>query len=505
MVKHYNPDLTKYYRLALFVLFFTIIQGVLIFQKPFINLGLHYSLYSVLVVQAISFFCAYFVVKKNNIVFYIIDILVISYLFYHHTQYSSLYLISWALILFMSAIDLDFSQSIVLAFISSICVSIVNLKSTQWLGAQNLINLLLFNLTFGLVLFIAYQFKSEVLGLKESLSLSQIKLKSKTDLADLLIQKMPIGLLATDSNQNILYSNGMLTENYKLDSFLVQSLIEAKKNFSNQPFFKFYNTNLSESRFYELDEASYYDEELQNQIKLHLVRDVTDAVKIQDDLKQKEKMAAVGQLAAGIAHEIRNPLAGISGSIELLSRENNNPDDQKLMKIIIREIDRLNNLITEFLSYSRPEQAPDQKIDLSIIIDEVVQNVKLSQSHLTGMTYNVHLMPVSIYGFSDKLKQVFMNIIVNAVQAMKDTEIKKIDIKMGIENSKVVIEIKDTGCGMSEETKKRLFEPFYTTKSKGTGLGMAITHKILESHHAQIDIESQLGQGTQFKIYFNKA
>ena len=499
-------DLSRmfYYRLGLYALFYTIFQIVIFMHKPFVHVDFVFQFYLAVLVHFSSFIFAYKFRPKSHFLFYCLDVIVIFYLFYNQPQYSSFYLIYLSISIFMCGLEFDIKHNVYLTFTCSILLSLVNLKSTKWTGASNLLNMSLFNATFVIVGLISHQFRQELSQLKTSLNISYVKLQSKINLSKLLIEKMPIGLVATTSRKEIIFSNQILNDEYQLQANDIKELVHIENVKAHQNI-KFYNSNLSEKRLYELEKAEYFDDELSDQVQLHLIKDVTDFVKMQDELKQKEKLAAVGQLAAGIAHEIRNPLAGISGSIELLSKENNNPDDQKLMKIIIREIDRLNNLITEFLSYSRPEERPDQIVDLALILDEVVQNIKLNASESFGVEFDVSLSRAPIYGHADKLKQAFMNIVVNAIQAMKDSANKKVQVKIESDADLVTVFIKDTGMGMSPEIKKRIFEPFYTTKSKGTGLGMAITHKILDSHQARIDILSEIGQGTEFKIVFKKA
>ena len=263
--------------------------------------------------------------------------------------------------------------------------------------------------------------------------------------------------------------------------------------------------NLNIKKIYEINKAQYWDEYLNSYVSLMMLKDVTDIKNLQDEIKQKEKLAAIGQLAAGIAHEIRNPLAGISGSIQLLSSETQNQDDLKLMKIIHKEIDRLNNLITEFLDYSKPEKRPDQKIDLALVVNEVVQNIKLSNQTPQNLSLILQINSGLILGFADKLKQAFLNIMMNAIQAMSTVAQPILKINLEAYEEYVQLTIEDNGCGMSLETQKRIFEPFYTTKNKGTGLGLAITHKVLDSHQVKMKIESELGQGTKFILIFNRA
>ena len=216
-------------------------------------------------------------------------------------------------------------------------------------------------------------------------------------------------------------------------------------------------------------------------------------------------MAAVGTLAAGIAHEIRNPLAGMSGSIELLAVNPNTEDDKKLFKIILKEIDRLNRLVGEFLDYSKPEKRPEEKVQLQIIIDDVVKFLETSEQKPAQLKIHKNVSPVPvIFAHSDKLRQAFLNIIINSFQAMNKKENPEIwiELKHLASMNRVELSIRDNGCGMSPETKRKMFEPFHTTKPKGTGLGLAITHKILDSHNAQVYVESEIGQGTEFKLIF---
>lgn len=488
-------------RLSLFAAFFLIFQSVILIQKPFLHIEFMYAFYVTMGLQFVGYGLAISLKRHADVVHYLLDIGLMYYLFNSQPQYASYYFIYLVISLFFAGLQLNTIKVVSLGFISSLLLSIVNLKTIQWTGAQNLLTLSLFNFTFIAAIFISTQFKSEVLFLKNSLSDSNIKLQSKLDLSKLLIEQIPLGIFATDSQNRVLFSNQALTDKMNLN-YLTASEIVTTAGSKNQALV--YNSQLSEKRYYEVDHASYFDQEMQDQVKVNLIKDVTDVVLLQEQMKQKDKMAAVGQLAAGIAHEIRNPLAGISGSIELLSQDKSDPDEQKLMRIILREIDRLNNLITEFLDYSKPDKSPDQAVDLSFILDEVAQNIKNHPELSKNLKMNLNISKSIVLGFSDKLKQGFLNIVMNAVQAMKDQPEPQLGISTEQTAQNVIVRIKDNGSGMSETVKNRIFEPFFTTKSKGTGLGMAITHKVFDSHHAQIEIDSQVGVGTEFKIIFAK-
>ena len=234
-------------------------------------------------------------------------------------------------------------------------------------------------------------------------------------------------------------------------------------------------------------------------------QDLTKMRRLEFQMRQSEKMAAVGSLAAGIAHEIRNPLASISGSIQLLggSFTGRQEEEQRLMTIVLREIDRLNNLVTEFLDFVRPETLKDDPINVNEVIRDVCEMVKLSKNLRTEIRQELSLKAsLLIGGNRDKLKQALLNIVINAYQAMGDAVEPIVEISTSDNGSKVVLKIKDHGCGIDEAGLRKIFEPFHTTKPKGTGLGLAVTHKIIESHGGSIFVESVKGKGTEFTLEF---
>lgn len=234
-------------------------------------------------------------------------------------------------------------------------------------------------------------------------------------------------------------------------------------------------------------------------------QDLTRVRRLEFQMRQSEKMAAVGQLAAGIAHEIRNPLASISGSVQLLgsSFSSRQEEEKRLMAIVLRECDRLNNLITEFLDFVRPDTLKDDPIDLNVLVREVSDMVKFNKNLRADVKQTVRFEATQeISGHRDKLKQAFLNIVINAYQAMNDVEAPSIEILTFDRDGKVFAKIKDSGCGIDEKGLRKIFEPFHTTKPKGTGLGLAVTHKIIESHGGQIYVDSAKGIGTEFTLEF---
>ncbi len=242
--------------------------------------------------------------------------------------------------------------------------------------------------------------------------------------------------------------------------------------------------------------------------KVLLFQDVTKLLHLEDKLKQNEKLAAVGKLAAGIAHEIRNPLASMSGSIQLLRTSmssTSEAENQKLMDIAVREIDRLNNLISEFLDFVKPARPKIEEVSLNKLCSDLVSQLRNSKEFKPGVELvETFEGQVVASANAEKLKQVMWNLLVNALQAMD----KPGRIEVGCASAagnRVRLWVEDQGQGMSEEVLAHLYEPFFTTKDRGTGLGLATSYKIVEALHGEIRVKSKPQAGTRFEIFLQSA
>jgi two-component system, NtrC family, sensor histidine kinase PilS len=175
---------------------------------------------------------------------------------------------------------------------------------------------------------------------------------------------------------------------------------------------------------------------------------------------------------------------------------------KKLIAITLKETDRLNNLISEFLEFVRPNLPMEDKVDVSKVLKDCLELLQLNKSLITP-ALDLHIQQTkSIEANRDKLKQVFLNIMINATHAMEKVETPRLRVSCEQTGDIIEIRIKDNGMGMGDDTRKKIFEPFFTTKPRGTGLGLAIAHKILEAHGAQVDVESAPTMGTEFIIRF---
>lgn len=220
------------------------------------------------------------------------------------------------------------------------------------------------------------------------------------------------------------------------------------------------------------------------------------------ELFQKEKLAAIGEMAVGLAHELRNPLAAISGSIQVLNSELKlKGEHESLMDIVIKESKRLSNIMDQFLMYTFPQKFPKERINLSEILKEAVVQADndFSLFQKCNLSGNFDDTPFFYYGNSEQFKQIFLNLITNSLQAFSNKG--KIEINFYKKDSnEIVIQFKDNGRGMSQEEKERIFEPFFSRFEKGKGLGMAIVHRIVEGYGGKIEVSSKKGEGTEFKI-----
>ncbi|MCD6452014.1 MAG: PAS domain S-box protein [Acidobacteria bacterium] len=234
---------------------------------------------------------------------------------------------------------------------------------------------------------------------------------------------------------------------------------------------------------------------------IFIFQDLSELKKLEEEMKQKEKLAAIGEMATGIAHEIRNPLAAMSGSIQLLMKDYLiSSRGGELMEIILRESERLNRILKNFLDYAKPLPFHPMEVDLTALLEETIALLKnsreLNEKHQILFDNNQRM---AYYCDPNQMKQVFWNLARNALKAMPDGG--RLIIKMKKKGDEgLILSFKDEGVGMSEEERKDLFQPFKGSFEEGTGLGMAIVYRIVQNHRGRIDVQSRKGEGTEVTI-----
>ena len=226
---------------------------------------------------------------------------------------------------------------------------------------------------------------------------------------------------------------------------------------------------------------------------------------MEDHVKRVEKLASMGEMAAGLAHEIKNPLASLAGSIQILKEElPYNSENHKLMQIVLRETDRLNSLVSDFLLFAKPPQGNLEKIELDHALSEILELFEKDEACAGRITIERRLLP-EIWIAIDPLhfRQVVWNLLLNASEAIEGDG--KITVTMSSHIArKVSIAVMDTGVGIPEACLKNIYDPFFTTKARGTGLGLSIVHRILESYASRMEVESDSNSGTTFRFKLNR-
>jgi two-component system, NtrC family, sensor histidine kinase PilS len=232
-----------------------------------------------------------------------------------------------------------------------------------------------------------------------------------------------------------------------------------------------------------------------------IFQDLTDVKKLEAEVRLKDRMAAVGELSAGIAHEIRNPLAAIAGSVQVLkSSKSLTPQEQRLMSIVLKESERLNKSISDFLRFVRPQEKRTGEFDVAASLAETLDLLSNSPELQPGHEIRREIHPPSflIDGDADQIRQVFWNLARNAVQAMPNGGV--LTVRTVVREDAYDILFVDSGRGISPADLQRLFQPFRTNFPSGTGLGMAISYRIVQEHGGKIDVRSSEGAGTVITV-----
>lgn len=337
----------------------------------------------------------------------------------------------------------------------------------------------------------------------------------------LLVAKLPVGIIATDQDGRITTWNNAATE--MTDVSEKDALGKLPEEILPEDFAGFC-TQLEEAgnggknthgrekeltvtvdgkkQFLFCHSMAVRDNKGEYKGQVLLLSDLTELKGLEKEMRENERLAAVGRMAAGVAHEVRNPLSSIKGLALLLKGKfEAGSRESETAGLLIQEVERMNRTISELLSFARPASLNLKKVSLGEILDE---NLRLIASDTQGN--NIHtslrvekdLRPVT--ADRDRLNQVFINLMLNAVQAMEKGGELVVTAKNNDREKAVVVTVQDTGCGIEPENMPQLFYPYFTTKPGGTGIGLAISQKIISDHKGSIRIDSAPGQGTTVTV-----
>ena len=332
--------------------------------------------------------------------------------------------------------------------------------------------------------------------------------------SDNLVENMPMGLVAMDRESRIIAFNqtaefvlrktageviGQMAEDVLPEACrdLLRTLAVEKQIIAKE-----IDCFLTDGRTIPLEViATVLEEEDGARGAVVLFRDITEIKQLKKEIAQSQRLASLGSLAAGVAHEIRNPLSSIKGfATYFKERYRDNPDDSQTADIMVQEVDRLNRVIGQLLDYARPMTMNRRETAIQTVIQHALRMIE-SQAREKGVVIQTELQAdvVAVLIDPDRIKQVFLNLYLNAIGAMEGGGILSVAL-LSMTDRRIRIEVRDTGVGIDPQDLDRIFDPYFTTKSSGTGLGLAIVQKIIEAHRGEIQVASTPGLGTTVSV-----
>jgi len=490
-------------------------------QSTFFNTESIFPLFAILFIEFIlntiylSFFERAQKLWQPTAVLFIVDAVFITALILITGVQQSIFLFLYLVNIILAGFVFQRRGAFFLALFTSACFSFILILGPEIEGQTLYFAVGLNNLAFFCVAALSGYLSEQLNFVGTELVIKKRDIKALTDLNKIIVENISSGLITVTSDFRVLLCNKSAGKILGLTKLVDKNLDEIFPNITStlakikgNRLERKYTLPDGERLILGMSVSPLLDEGGLPNGYIIRFQDLTEIVRLEGAMRRQEKLAAVGKLAAGIAHEIRNPLASISGSIELLQSLLNlkGGDEGKLMDIMLKEISRLNQLITEFLEFVRPTERNLDPCHVDTILNEVLDMTKVNTSLKQNVIQkrDLHAPKSYVAGDKNKLKQVFLNLVINAYQAMGESPNAVLKVETKSDGEFLTVKFKDTGSGMSDQTMRRLFEPFFTTKPKGTGLGLATVHKILEIHDAKIFVESHEGQGTEFTIQFHQ-
>ncbi|MCL4478535.1 MAG: ATP-binding protein [Deltaproteobacteria bacterium] len=367
-----------------------------------------------------------------------------------------------------------------------------------------IVNLITYILTTFLIGILGAYLGDNLIKAKKELSISATDLRKLSKIHSIIINSIDSGLVTLDEGYKIKTTNPAAE---RITGYTLTEIYDMQVN-KMMPEFKPQNTVIRAETFInkkngEIIPVGYNISKLNDETgkvvgTVITFQDLTEMKKLEAKLKRADILATAGKLATSVAHEIRNPLASMSGSAQLLLEDTNiknSRESSQLMQLIYREIDRINGLVTEFLNMSKPVSNITNNVSVKPIIDESWESITKRADF--NPLIKLHLLvseDSTIRADSTKLKQVFYNLFLNSVSAIKKEG--NINVEFAVKDNCTVLSIKDDGEGMDYKELKMALEPFWTTMPGGTGLGLPVVQSIIEQHSGTIKITSEKGKGT---------
>ncbi len=509
---------------AVFITF--LLGSIYLFKIDFLNLLYPTAItYFIAAMYALTIIYAVLLPRIKNLFFFvyvqlIIDVISEISLIYITGGIESWFSFTLLLTVLSSSIVLNKKAGYIIASVSSIFYGVlIDLQFYQLLPIRYapsireqeflyniFIHILSFYITAYLSGYLSHRLEKTVRKLEEqNLYVKDLELFNTT-----VIESLPGGLFVTDINNTATIFNKAaekivgIKKNNVLGEKIESVLPFLKYPLQSGRFEATLLTRQNEKKIIGMTISSFEDMRGHETGYIGVFQDLTQFKKLELQMKQKEQWATIGELSANIAHEIRNPLASLKGSIEIL-RENKSPDTQrdKLMSIALNEMDRLNRIITDFLTYSSPKRFELHRTDLHALLDETIEligNIEDSRSRIS--IKKDFSGPLYADVDPQKIRQVFWNLGMNALESMKEGG--ELLVSSANNGNTIRITFTDNGPGIGADDINKIFYPFYTTKEEGTGLGLSIAYRIIEEHFGNLSVKSIPDTETRFEIALPK-
>ncbi len=344
-------------------------------------------------------------------------------------------------------------------------------------------------------------------------SLSRIKAFS-----DRVVENMPVGLLAADEEGKIVSFNRAAEEILRRRSSEMMarslrevlprefvSLASGLKPGQNAIIEDEIECHLQDGTplYLEVSVSLLQDREETVPGRLILFRDMTEVQTLKREIETSRRLASLGRLAAGVAHEIRNPLSSIKGfATYFKERYKANEEDRDTADIMIKEVDRLNRVISQLLEFARPMSLQLKRTPVQGLVQHSLKMIEgQTSSKGIGIDFDLPGSMEEVNVDPDKMNQVLLNLYLNSLEATNEGGTLSVSVKRDAESHRIKIIVQDTGCGIDNKDLEHIFDPYFTTKQTGTGLGLAIVHKIIEAHGGEVRVESEAGSGTTVTLF----
>jgi two-component system sensor histidine kinase HydH len=345
---------------------------------------------------------------------------------------------------------------------------------------------------------------------------SQQTIRNMQAFTDLLISRLPVGIIATGADNRIQTFNSAASRltGKEREQAIGQSPIEALPEIFNRLFPE--NPGAPASIDHELSLSEQTDEPVHLRVsslpitdahgiklgRVVLLDDISGIKNLEERIRRQDRLVALGKMAAGVAHEVRNPLSSIKGFAALLgSRFSEQSEEKQAAKLLINEVERLNRSISELLTYARPQPLHLSEFAMGPFIDDSLRLVQSDAKALgVELSSRIELRQPTVVLDRDRLNQVLLNLYLNSLQAMEKGGRLTVWVGKGERPDRIEIRVRDTGYGIKKELLERVTDPYFTTKPGGSGLGLAMVHKLIDEHGGSLRISSKEGEGTTVNI-----